>query len=849
MIKSTKNWLLALLAACMVLCALLSVNLWITARAEEEAQAKVTGISGGIQSAQSRYLVTLELDIAGTWNGQVNQITVNHNGKEDILLSVAKATDTSVFLLATFDKCPSGEEHLLRIAAGTVIGNMTFSEEVTVAISKTNALKLNPAVVTLNSVSLASSTATRVVLYPAFDKNLTVSPENYAKTDNTTAIMRSNARIIMMETPDGTVTDVGAAFVYPDAEGGNMNRLYLYFDIADRLKIPSGSRVFLEAGIYTYPDGCFVLEEDMNIYCYGWLQFGTEEPVWINAGKGSLVEGVTRPETAAFILVLPENQITANASISIQQTTNASIWYNDEIDNGITLSKATADRYRVNLDRAGITAKEGDAVRINGSFVVTGTNYVLNVDDCAFAYVNGNWEEVRPEISVLLNGQSVDEDVIAAEIGSSVSALTATAEDVLMPSINVDIDIPEEAVSDGAFVQGVYTVKFTAMGTYGYTATVTKTLKIDDTVPPVITVTDITTEYDEGQTLSYTVRATDNVDGGIAVTVNKPVGMEDSDGKLLPGVWKISFSAVDSVDNSATTDEYTITVHDKTPPAITVGGETEYDVGWVYEQGSHLGLTITVTDNVSAPENVEITVTLPAGAVADGKLVKGTWTVQIEAEDEAGNIATKEQQINVVDKVAPVISLSGSKTEYTEGDTPDIKVTVTDNVDGTIEDYEIVYPADALADGKLQPGEWVISVTAEDSSGNEAAPATLEITVAEADNTPPVITFIGPTEYNEGDELALVPSATDEKDGAVSVQIVMPGGAEDENGKLTAGTWEVELIATDAAGNSASEKVTITVAAPSEGGGCSAAAGASLLLAGIAAVTAASVCIKGKKRG
>lgn len=854
MIKTAKKWMLVILAVCMALCALAFVNLWITARAAEEgAQAKVTGVVGGIQAAENRYLVTLELDITGTWNGQVNQITVNYNGEEDILLSVAKATDTSVYLLATFDKCPSGEEHLLRIAAGTVIGNMTFSEEVTVAISKTNALKLNPAVVTMESVSLQSSNPNgRIVLFPFLDKDLTVLPEHYAKIDSTTAITRSNARIVMMKTPDGAVADVGAAFVYPDASGENMNRLYFYFDVDDRLKIPVGTQFYLEAGIYTYPDGCFVLEEDMIIYCYGWLQFGKDEPVEIDAGEGSLIEGVARPETGAFILVLPENQISVNPNVLIQQTTNASIWYNGEIDNGITLSKATADRYRVNLDKAGITAKEGDVVRINGSFVVTATNYVLSVDDCAFAYVNGNWEKVEPKITVRLNGEPVTDDVIAIEIGAPVSSLTATASTVLSSDIEVEIDIPQEAVAEGCFVKGNYSVTFTAVESqFGYTAEIVKTLKVDDTEPPVITVTDLKTEYDEGEKLSYTVSATDNLDGTVEVSVHKEAGMEDGDGNLLPGTWTITFSAVDSAENTAETDEYRITVHDKTPPVISVGGTTEYVVGWVYEQGSHLGLEISVTDNVSAESAITVTVTVPEEALSENKLKMGVWTVEITAEDEAGNFAEKEVEITVVDKISPVISIVGSKTEYKQGDTPDIKVTVTDNVDTVIDDFEIEYPDGALdADGKLLPGVWEITVTAEDSSGNEAVPVVLEITVAEADTAAPVITVNGPKEYTEGDEIALVPSAVDDQDGTVPVSVNIPEEAQDENGKLVAGTWVIEFTAVDSAGNTVTVPVTITVTAESgASGGCSSFAGTGVAaVGGIAIVAAVFAAVKKRSK-
>ena len=399
-----------------------------------------------------------------------------------------------------------------------------------------------------------------------------------------------------------------------------------------------------------------------------------------------------------------------------------------------------------------------------------------------------------------------------------------------------------DAVTDGAWHTFTYKMPFSQTEKFaGIAIRITKLegemlianiAAETDTVAPVITVTKVSEQWNEGTRFTYDVAAVDAVDGPVTVTLVAPEGMLDGQGDLLPGTWKVSFTASDAMGNKATSDEYTITVKDVTSPVITLGGVTQYEAGTAYTEGSALSLMVAITDNVD--ESItQYTVELEEGAVLNGKLQVGTWTVTVKASDTAQNVGSKTISIAVSDTTKPVITLNNesTQTQYDEGEEPVIVATAQDSYDGEVE-VELVIPEGALQDGKLVAGEWTITLTATDSAGNAADPVTVQITVA--DTTKPVITLDSErtvTQYSEGDELNIVATAQDSYDGEVEVELVIPEGAL-QDGKLVAGEWTITLTATDKAGNAADPvTVTIEVTADTQGSGCGSVIGGS---AGIA---------------
>ena len=104
------------------------------------------------------------------------------------------------------------------------------------------------------------------------------------------------------------------------------------------------------------------------------------------------------------------------------------------------------------------------------------------------------------------------------------------------------------------------------------------------------------------------------------------------DGKLQVGTWTVTVKASDAAENegSATIQ---ITVADTTKPVITL--DSEHTVTQ-YSEGDELNIVATAD---SYDGEVEVELVIPEGALQDGKLVAGEWTITLTATDSAGNAA------------------------------------------------------------------------------------------------------------------------------------------------------------------------------------------------------------------
>ncbi len=243
---------------------------------------------------------------------------------------------------------------------------------------------------------------------------------------------------------------------------------------------------------------------------------------------------------------------------------------------------------------------------------------------------------------------------------------------------------------------------------------------------------------------------------------------------------------------------------DKVAPVITVADTTKRE----YNEGEEPVINATAVDAVDG--NVNVTVSYPDGALVDGKLVAGTWNVTLTATDVAGNVATEAVTITVKDITKPVITVENTtKREYKEGETPVINATAVDAVDGNV-NVTVSYQDGALnAEGKLNIGQWKVTLTATDKAGNEAKE---EITINVTDGTKPIITaadaeFVPGTVY---DKSILGITVTDDVDEDIDFTVTYETGAV-VDGKLQSGTWHFTITATDSAGNETTKIITVDV--------------------------------------
>jgi endo-1,3(4)-beta-glucanase len=228
---------------------------------------------------------------------------------------------------------------------------------------------------------------------------------------------------------------------------------------------------------------------------------------------------------------------------------------------------------------------------------------------------------------------------------------------------------------------------------------------------------------------------------------------------------------------------------DTTPPVITLVGDSTIS----HEQGTTFSEPgATASDAVDG--TVSVTISGSVGAAA------GSYTLTYSASDSSGNTASTNRTVNVADTTPPLITLVGDSTiNHEQGTTyNEPGATANDVVDGAV-NVTISGSVGAAA------GSYTLTYSATDSVGNTAS---TNRTVIVADTQAPQINLNQQSQMslNVGDTFTDPgATATDVVDGAVTVTT---SGTVDTS---TAGQYSITYSATDAAGNSASASLTVTV--------------------------------------
>jgi len=193
-------------------------------------------------------------------------------------------------------------------------------------------------------------------------------------------------------------------------------------------------------------------------------------------------------------------------------------------------------------------------------------------------------------------------------------------------------------------------------------------------------------------------------------------------------------------DEAAVVDETGFTpTPDTTAPVITLNGESSL----ILSAGTaYVDLGATANDATDG----DVTVTTTGDVNSD---VVSSYTLTYSASDAAGNNTSVTRTVNVVDDIAPVITLEGdSEISHSAGtDYTDASATATDATDGSV---------DVVASGEVdstKPNSYTLTYTATDAAGNIS---TETRTVKVVDDIAPVLTLNGvtPFPHNAGDVYA-----------------------------------------------------------------------------------------------
>ena len=378
-------------------------------------------------------------------------------------------------------------------------------------------------------------------------------------------------------------------------------------------------------------------------------------------------------------------------------------------------------------------------------------------------------------------------------------------------SVVVDSNKPDQ------LALGTHTISWVATDSSGNTATTSQLIHIVDTTPPQLsldnpTVTASAINGTSGNSVDLgEVLATDLVDGAVVTTASVPL-TGSSVATLDIGQHTIIWQATDASGNTAT-QEQLVNVVDDTPPEI-----------------AFVNPTLTVSANHPTTNSVDLGA-VTANDLVDGALIAttntslngtvatlpiGQHTITWQATDTAGNTATKEQIVNVVDTTPPQITLASpvitvSANTQNSNNVDLGQVTANDLIDGNL----TAIATNTLLSGTvatLPIGQHTVIWQATDTAGNAA---TQEQVVNVVDNTPPeivlespVITVNAGTQNNNSVDLGIV-TANDLIDGSLQATTSTPlsGNAA----TLSIGQHTIIWQATDASGNMATQEQIVNV--------------------------------------
>jgi hypothetical protein len=403
--------------------------------------------------------------------------------------------------------------------------------------------------------------------------------------------------------------------------------------------------------------------------------------------------------------------------------------------------------------------------------------------------------------------------------GAAVS-FSASATDVVSGSVAVSLS----PASGSTFTLGTTTVNATTSDAALNTATGSFTVTVRDTTAPVLVlpanqVLEATSAA--GATATFVANATDVV-GVASLTYSHASGST-----FALGTTTVVVTAADAAGNS-TSGLFTVSVRDTTAPVIAAVANV------VAEATSAAGATVAFS--ASASDIVSGAVAVGASPASGSTFAIGTTSVTLSAIDAAGNTATRTFTVTVRDTTAPVLALPANQVlEATSaaGATATFAASATDAVG-------VTSLTSSAASGSTFPiGTTTVTFTAIDAAGNTTWGS---FTITVRDTTAPTITSLStnaPTLWPPNHKMVAVTlnSTVNDAVGVDSSRIVSATSNEPDDGLGdgdTAGdieitgamtlnlraersgngngrVYSITVEASDAAGNTSTRTVTVSV--------------------------------------
>jgi choice-of-anchor A domain-containing protein len=397
----------------------------------------------------------------------------------------------------------------------------------------------------------------------------------------------------------------------------------------------------------------------------------------------------------------------------------------------------------------------------------------------------------------------------------SSTARTVTVADTLAPTITVNGPLDQPFECGGTYVDpgatatdvctgpvpvtstrngssttpGTMTITYSATDPNGNTATspVIRTVHVNDNTPPVLALVGSASQAQECARPYNELGATamDACFGDVSSRITR-TGTVDT---TVLGSYPVTYNVTDPAGQSATPVSRTVNVQDTLPPLVSILGP----INVTLECGS------PYTDpGATASDECAGDLPVPPTGVPDTS-APGSYILWYSAADPSGNTGTSStpRTVGVVDTQFPNITVQGPLEDSLEcGDTyVDPGATANDVCAGPVAVWS------TQTGSSTTPGAFTLFYSAADPSGNiVTSPVTRTVHVN--DNTPPVLTLVGPaTQVQECAFPYTDPGATamDACFGDVSSRITRTGTVD----TTELGSYPLTYNVTDPAGNSA----------------------------------------------
>jgi len=498
-----------------------------------------------------------------------------------------------------------------------------------------------------------------------------------------------------------------------------------------------------------------VLSDELDITLLGTLTFVSEpdfETKAVYTSTITVTDGINSSTQAITVNVLDVDEIPPVISINGANpiTVELGSTYSDAgaiADGGETVSLES------NVDTAKV-----------GSYTVTysATDAAGNIGT-ATRIVNIT-DTTKPALTI------IGDNPATAEFGLTYTDAGATASD-----LSGDISVITSG-SVNTNIIGSYTLTYSATDASGNTGTSSRTVIVQDTTGPVITIlgdnpqTVELVQYDPPSSIYKDTAGAISQDGEEITTDDTGV---DNAGI---GTYFVYYSATDTSGNKSTIAR-TVYVVDTTAPRVILNSngstsdEVTVELGSTFVSSGAYATDISMSTGFDTDLGIEVTVT----GTVDTSTV-GTYTLTYTATDASGNVGTAIETVNVVDTTAPVFT-SSATFSAAENQTEIGAVTVSDlssNLSFSVSGNELQITSDGVLSFVSAPdyetkSSYTATVTANDGTNTSTQDITVNVTdVDENVDTGPVFTSDSTFEVAENQLVIGEVTATDPDGDSIS---------------------------------------------------------------------------------